>query len=148
MIVRIEEATANGQSKMAASKLQIRISQFANKTATKLHWSYLRFLGSSYPVWMLHDQTGRNQYNCLNFVAILFIRTQSLEAAILHFSFPVSSYFVVRHCHYSYWIARSRKHAYSRWNCVAILFPDWYIRIGRLEAAISNVLPRTSEIYD
>jgi len=39
------DATGSGKSKMAASKLQICLSQFVNKIATKFQRQYLCFCG-------------------------------------------------------------------------------------------------------
>jgi len=79
--VNLPDATKSGKSKTAASKLQIRISQFINKMVTKFQRQYTYVLGFSYPieliVAMLYDQTGRN-------------RKWSLEAAILDCPLPVT----------------------------------------------------------
>jgi len=61
----LSDATGTGKSKMAASKLKIRISQFVNKITTIFQRldSYM-FSGPIYPIGImarLHEQTGRNK---------------------------------------------------------------------------------------
>ena len=79
----------------------------------------------------------RSLWNC---VAILYtswdISISRLKTAILDFALPVSSRFVVHYCNYSHWIARSRKHRYSRWNFIAIVYTGWDISISSYVAAI------------
>ena len=79
-------------------------------------------------------------YSRLNYNAILYtswdIRISSSETAILDFPLPVSPCLVAQHCHYSHRIAGPRKHRYSRWNCIAILYTSWDIRISSSHAAI------------
>ena len=63
MIVTDKLVTGSGKTKMAASKLQRRISQHVHKIATKFQRPPM-FLESSYSiniVTLLYDQTGGNQ---------------------------------------------------------------------------------------
>jgi len=65
-----------------------------------------------------------------------WLRISSLLAVILYFPLPVSPCFVEQHFHHSHWMAGSRKHRYSRLNCIAILCTSWDVRVSSLHAAI------------
>jgi len=85
--------------------------------------------------WFLTPKT--NRYSRWHFVAIYLEYKLScahrpiwkLETTILSFALLVSFRSVVQHCHYFYWIVGPRKHAYSRWKYVPILFTNWDIVI-------------------